>query len=275
MISLAQKSLQLALTSLYLAALAATPESGLFLSQSFGVSENPLGVLVETGALCRIPLSQSQDILWKNTKIDFGLRNGWTPADDFFGLQVAIEPIAIFDITLFAGYYGIFDAFGYGYYSVPSSTAPYNDKTRKDLDPSSVNGWWLSAAPRLKVKIGRFLALDCVTANYFSLQSSGYFLEIRSYTIHKTKDIDIQNDVYALYKFSDAIISGANYHTIDVRGSGVFSDRLSAVVIMTPPLKQFHSPFLAALIGIYFRDPLYRANAYIGVQAGFELKLSR
>jgi hypothetical protein len=249
----------------------ATAGQGVFLSQSAGFCENPLGVLVETGALYRIPLSNSKDILWKTTKIDIGLQNGWTPADDFFGLWLAFEPIAIFDITLKAGYYGMFDVFGYGYYGMRSPSSPYNDKTRKDLDPSSVNGWWLFAAPRLKVKIGHFLAVDCVTANYFFMQHTGYFLDVRSYTIHKTKDLDIQNDVYALYEISSSVTAGANYHTIAVQGTGVFSDRLSAMAIITPVLKRFESTFIAALAGLYFRDPLFRMNAYVGVQAGFEL----
>jgi hypothetical protein len=252
---------------------AVSAEQGLFLSQSAGFSVNPLGVLIETGAFYRIPLSKSQDILWKNTRIDIGILNGWAPADDVFGLRVAYEPIGIFDITLKAGYYGMFDAFGYGYYDMPSPSSPYDGNVRKNLDPMSVNGWWLSAAPRLKVKIGRVLAIDCVTANYFLMQKPGYFLEVQSYTIHQTKDIDIQNDLYALFEFSGSVLAGANYHTITVRNSGVFSDRLSAIAIITPVLKQCESPFIAALAGIYFRDPLFRMHGYVGMQAGFELKM--
>ena len=258
---------------LFFSACLACAGQGVFLSQSAGFCENPLGVLIETGALYRIPLSDSKDILWKTTKIDIGLQNGWTPADDFFGLTLAFEPIAILDITLKAGYYGMFDSFGYGYYDMRSTSSPYNDKTRKDLDPSSVNGWWCMAAPRLKLKIGHALVVDCVTADYFSMHCTGYFLEIRSYTIHKTKDIDIQNDAYALYEVSGTVMAGANYHTIWVRGTGVFSDRLSAVALVTPELKQFESTFIAVLVGLYFRDPLFRMHAYIGAQAGFELKL--
>jgi hypothetical protein len=251
----------------------ALADQGFYLDQSAGICENPLGVLIETGALYRIPLSHSKNILWKTTKIDIGLQNGWTPADNFFGLQVAFEPIALFDITLRAGYYGMFDTFGYGYYSMPSASSPYNDKTRKDLDPSSVNGWWASAAPRLKFKLGHVLAVYCVTADFFSMQSTGYFLEVRSYTIHKTKDIDIQNDVYALYEFSSTVMAGANYHTIKVQNAGVFSNRVSAMVLLTPVLKRFASTFVAAQLGLYFRDPLFRTHAYIGMRAGFELKL--
>ena len=258
---------------LFFSACLASAGSGVFFSQSAGFCENPLGVLIETGALYRIPLSGSKDILWKGTKIDIGLQNGWTPADDFFCLTLAFEPIAIFDITLKAGYYGMFDDFGYGYYDLPSTSSPYNDKARKALGSSSVNGWWGVAVPRLKVKIGHVLAVDCMTADYFSMQTTGYFLEIRSYTIHKAKDLDIQNDAYALYEVSGSVKAGANYHTIWVRGTGVFSDRLSAVAIVTPDPKLFQSPFVAALAGLYFRNPLYSTNAYVGIQAGFELKL--
>jgi hypothetical protein len=251
----------------------ASAGQGVLFTQSAGFCENPLGVLVETGALYRIPLSDSKNILWKSTKFDIGLCNGWTPADDFFGLHIAFEPIALFDLTLRAGYYGMFDVLGYGYYDMRSTSSPYNDKTRKDLDPSSVNGWWCMAAPRLKLKIGHVLAVDCVTTDYFSMQSTGYFLEIRSYTIHKTKDLDIQNDTYALYEVSGVVMAGANYHTIWVRGTDIFSDRLSAMTIITPVVKWLESPFIAILVGLYFRDPLFRMHAYVGAQAGFELKL--
>jgi hypothetical protein len=267
------KCLISALILLCLSVFVSSEEQGFFFSQSAGFSENPLGILLETGALYRVPLSKSKDILWKSTRIDLGLQNGWTPADDFFGLNLMVEPIAVFDINLKAGYYGLFDAFGYGYYGLPSAVSPYDDKMRKTLNPSSVNGWWCVAAPRLKLKLGRFLAVDCLTADYFSLQNAGYFLEIRSFLIHKTRDIDVQNDVYAFYEVSSAVMAGANYYTIRVSGTKAFADRLSGVAIITPPIGRLTSPFLAVVAGLYFRHPLYRMNAYFAVQAGFELKM--
>jgi len=263
-----------ALTILCSYAFVGFADQALYYSQSAGFSENPLGILVETGARYHLPLSKSKNILWTNTKIDLGFQNGWTPADDFFGLRIAFEPIGVFDVTLKAGYYGMFDTFGYGYFDMPTSSSPYDDKVRKTLDPSSVNGWWLSAAPRFKVKIGHVLAIDCVTANYFFMHSPGYFLEVRSFTIHQSKDIDVQNDLYGLYEFSGTLFAGANFHTITVRNSGVFSDRLSAVAVITPALKHIESPFIATMAGLYLRDPLFHMHGYVGLQTGFELKLN-
>jgi hypothetical protein len=261
------------LTSLFLLNTAVSASQGIFFYQSAGVSINPLGVLLDTRALYRIPLSKSQDILWKSTKLDIGLANEWTPADDFLGVRITCEPIAIFDITLRAGYYGMFNVFGYGYYPMATAASNYNDSVRKALDPLSVNGWWCSAAPNLKLKLGRFIAVDCVTANLFDMQQKGYFLEVRSYAIHKTQDIDIQNDAYALFEINKVIMTGLNYHVLSVLGTKVFSDRLSAMAIVTPEWKRFESTFLAVVAGLYFRDPLFRMNGYVAVQAGFEIKI--
>jgi hypothetical protein len=258
------------LASLFLITATVSAGQGLFFYQSAGFSLNPLGVLLDTRGLYRIPLSKCQDILWKSTKLDIGLANEWTPADDFLGVRITCEPIAIFDITLRAGYYGMFNVFGYGYYPMASATSDYGDSARKN--PLSINGWWCSAAPNLKLKLGRFIAVDCVTANLFDMQKSGYFLEVRSYAIHKTQDIDIQNDAYALFEINKVIMTGINYHVLSVLGTKVFSDRLSAMAIVTPEWKRFESTFLAAMAGLYFRDPLFRMKGYVAVQAGFEIK---
>jgi hypothetical protein len=261
------------LASLFLLNAAAFAGQGIFFYQSAGFSLNPLGLLLDTRALYRIPLSKSENVLWKSTKLDIGLANEWTPADDFLGVRITCEPIAIFDITLRAGYYGMFDVFGYGYYPMATSTSDYSDAARKVIDPLSVNGWWCSAAPCLKLKLGRFVALDCVTANLFDMQGGGYFLEVHSYAIHKTQDIDIQNDAYALVEINKLIMTGLNYHLLSVLGTKVFSDRISAMAIVTPQWKAFESTFLAAMAGLYFRDPLFRMKGYVAVQAGFELKV--
>jgi hypothetical protein len=259
------------LASLLLLNASAFASQGIFFYQSAGFSLNPLGVLLDTRALYRIPLSKSENVLWKSTKLDIGLANEWTPADDFLGVRVTCEPIAIFDITLRAGYYGMFNVFGYGYYPMATATSDYGDSARKN--PLSVNGWWCSAAPNLKLKLGRFIAVDCVTANLFDMKRSGYFLEVRSYAIHKTQDIDIQNDAYALVEINKLIMTGLNYHLLSVLGTNVFSDRLSAMAIVTPEWKRFESTFLAVVAGLYFRDPLFRMKGYVGIQAGFELKI--
>jgi hypothetical protein len=105
------------------------------------------------------------------------------------------------------------------------------------------------------------------------MQQKGYFLEVRSYAIHKTQDIDIQNDAYALFEINKVIMTGLNYHVLSVLGTKVFSDRLSAMAIVTPEWKRFESTFLAVVAGLYFRDPLFRMNGYVAVQAGFEIKI--
>ena len=266
-----EKTIPAFLASLLFINAAAFADQGTFFYQSAGFSLNPLGVLLDTRALYRIPLSKSQDILWKSTKLDIGLANEWTPADDFLGVRITCEPIAIFDITLRAGYYGMFNVLGYGYYPMATSTSDYGDSARKN--PLSVNGWWCSAAPCLKLKFGRFIAFDCVTANLFDMQKSGYFLEVRSYAIHKTQDIDIQNDAYALVEINKVIMTGINYHLLSVLGTKVFSDRISAMALVRPEWKRFESTFLAAMAGLYFRDPLFRMKGYVAVQAGFELKV--
>ncbi|HUI94041.1 MAG TPA: hypothetical protein VLX68_17515 [Chitinivibrionales bacterium] len=238
-----------------------------------GFSLNPLGVLLDSRAQYRLPLSKSKNIFWKSTKLDAGLANEWTPADDFLGLRVTLEPIAFFDITLRGGYYGMFNVFGYGYYPMATATSDYGDSARKAIHPASVNGWWCSAAPEIKVKLGRFIAVDCVTANYFDMKSSGYFLEIHSWALHKTEDVDVQDDAYALVEINKMVMSGLNYHTLSVLGTKVFSDRLSAMAIIQPEWKTFESNFLAVMAGLYFRDPQFRGKGYFAIQAGFELKV--
>ncbi len=247
-------------------------EKGLYFSQDLGASYNPLGGLLVTKLFYRLPLLRREGILWESTKLDIGLQNEWTPADDFIGVWIAVEPIAFFDVVFKIGFYGMYDLFGYGFFGFDSSNAQYSSKELDNLNPETVPGCWIAAVPTLKLQFKSIILANSFALNRFMMRGSGYFLEIRSYTLHEIKDTDFQNDTYLMYKFSDKIIAGSVFRVQRVFETSVKTERVSVIGILKPPPKRVHGAYVVAIAGVYLRDPLMKHKPYIALKGGIAIK---
>ncbi len=247
-------------------------KKGFCFSQDLGVCYNPLGLLLETKLFYRIPLSSRKGVLWENTKLDIGFANEWTPADNFLGARITIEPIAIFNLTLKTGFYGMYNLFGYGLFRFDSSCAEYDSKSLDDLNPETVPGYWVYIIPMLKFKFKSIILVNSFKINLFFMQGDGYFLELRSYSIHKTKDTDFQNKTYLMYEFSDKIIAGFEFHVLRTVKTSVKNERVSVMGIVKPRVKDKREAYILAVLGMYLRDPLLKNKLYFALKGGFSIK---
>jgi len=247
-------------------------EKGLYFSQDLGASFNPLGVLLDTRLFYRLPLSSWSGILWESTRFDFGLQNEWTPADDFIGARFVIQPVAFFDLAFKIGFFGMYDLFGYGFFGFDSPDASYSSKVLDGLNPETVPGWLVSAVPTLKFQVKSLIIANAFALNRFMMKGSGYFLEVHSYTLHKTKDTDFQNDTYLMYKFTDIFTAGPVLRVQRVFGTSVKTERVCIIGILKPRTKRFYDAYTLAIAGVYIRDPLYKHTPYIGLKGGLTIK---
>jgi hypothetical protein len=247
-------------------------ERGIYSYNSFGSSLYPLGVLLDNRLVVRLPLSARPGMLWESTKLDAGLQSSWTPADEIFGVRICLEPVAFFSLTGTAGAYGMYNALGYGLYPFSSARDPYGRGLPENIKPQSAGGTWCSLSPELKLRAGQVILVNTVTANFISIDRKGYYLELRSHTMHKGADADLANDLNLLYEFNRRFLAGGVYHYLDVFGTRIESHRVSVLAIGLFPASKLGSAFAAATLGYYPADPVFRHSAYLGMMVGTELK---
>jgi hypothetical protein len=248
---------------------------GLYTYNSFGASFHPLGILVDNRLLIRHPLFARNGMLWESAKFDIGLQSSWTPADELFCLRAVLEPIAFFSLSATAGVYGMYSGLGYGLYPFDSPRDNYGPGLPKNVEPQSAAGTWFSLAPEVRLKAGPCILVNIVTANAVALNYPGFFLELRSFTLHKTKDIDIADEVNFLFEFNKRFIAGCVYRYLFVDGTEIKSHRLSVMMVRLFPKARVGDAFAAIVAGYYPVDPAFKGMVYLGMMAGTELKLRR
>jgi hypothetical protein len=253
--------------------LAEKAQRGIYNYNSFGAGYNPLGVLLDNRLYMRLPLSTKPGVLWESTKLDIGLQSSWTPADEIVGLRVTLEPIAFFSLTATAGFYGMYNIFGYGLYPFSSGNEHYGPGLPKNADPQSAAGAWYSLSPELKLKAGHLIFVNTVTVDYVSLNRAGYYLELRNFTLRKTRDTDLMNNANLLFEFNKNLLAGCVYHYLSVFGTDIESHRISALAIRLFPDTKLGSVFTAVTAGYYPSDPAFNRTFYLGAMAGMDLRL--
>jgi hypothetical protein len=248
-------------------------EPGLFTSQAIGASYNPLGLLVDSKLLYTTRLFQKSGILWESTKLRIGLQNELTPADNLFLLRTECEPIAFFDINFKCGIYSMFNKLGYGCYRMTTSTGPYDLKTQNRHELANAQGYWISISPTLKAKFDKIIFLNTTTINSISIDESAYFLEIRSYLPHKTRDVDLVNGTFLLYEYRPTLLIGVSLKNAYVYGTSLFSQMLSGMVVIKSAPSSPKKQFLVLTTGLYLKDPLFAKSLYCACLAGRDFKL--
>jgi hypothetical protein len=246
---------------------------GFSFEQAVGASYDPVGLLLDTKLTYRTPFIDKQGPLWESTKLELGVQNEWTPADNLLSIRAAFEPVGFFDVCAKAGYFLMYDGLGYGCFRMETRENAYDPQTQQQNKRGGARGYWLSITPALKAKIGRFIMLNSLTINRIAIDGQNYFLEVRSYLPHRVKDKDLVNNAYLLYECSGSVLTGMTMKSEFVYGASLQSHRLCLVaVIKNMPLPLQHS-FIAINAGLYLLDPLFNRQMFLGFLVGREFRL--
>jgi hypothetical protein len=236
----------------------------------------PGGLQSSTRLFYRIPLSRSADPLWKATKIDLGLANALSPAFDFLGAFVDIEPIAFFDIALSAQAQSYFKALGYGFHDIAGYQSAFDASTLEDLPSKNTLGYCLSAAPTLKVALGRIVASDTFSISYFDVDvddGQGYFYEAEANCILAKKGVELANQAYLLLAVGDSLMLGFNDSLLRVPSSGYESQAVHAVAVFDSTIGKDMSLYFALLTGLYVEDRYFDRQVHLAGTVGLALDL--
>ncbi|WP_455381530.1 hypothetical protein [Salinispira pacifica] len=271
------KRLPIVLVFALLGVSAATAEKtveGVFLDQNIQASYNPLGVQLVTRLFYRIPLIDKPGILWESTRIEIGVQNNLSPAYDFAGAFINIEPIAIFNLTLTAQAAGYYTALGFGLFPVGGYGAGYDSGALDSVTPLNRFGYLLSAAPTVKAAVGPILFLDTGTLTYFSAPTdTGYFYEIAGDTILADSDTELSNQAYLLTTILPGLLAGMNDSLLYVPGSGYLSHRICAAGVYSTDIGEHFSLYGALFAGTFLADRYYQYSLYLAGQVGITLRL--
>lgn len=271
------RELAVALVFAFVAGSALSAEAavqGLYVDQSLQAAYNPVGLQLGTKLFYRLPLIQKEGILWESTKIDAGIKNNLSPAFDFVGPFIDIEPIAVFDLALSAQFAGYYSGLGFGFRDLAGYDAGFDSSALDSIPGRNAGGYFLSAAPTLKFALGRFAFSDTLHMNYFNVDGgSGYFYETFANCSLAKSGFEFYNDVYALIKLDSGLMLGVNDSILQVPASGYRSHSIQAVGVYNAALSSRLSLYAALTAGTYIEDRYYQFAPRLSGQVGITSSL--
>jgi hypothetical protein len=244
---------------------AAPATRGLFLDQNLQAGYNPVGAALGTKLFYRMPLIKKPGKLWESTKVDVGIENSLSPAFDFVGAFVDIEPIAVFDLALHAQFASYYDALGYGFRDLKG----YDSSALDSIDAKNAAGCILSAAPTLQFAFGHVAVSDTLHMNYFYVDGGkGYFYETFANCALAKSGVEFYNDSYLLWMLDSELMLGLNDSILFVPESDYRSHTLQAVGILNRPLSEKLSLYAALTVGLYLEDRYLQYKPRVAGMAG-------
>jgi hypothetical protein len=257
------------------AAFAEKAVQGLYLDQNVQASINPLGLQLGTKLYYRAPLVEKEGILWESTKVDIGLKNDISPAFDFIGAFIDIEPIAVFDLALTAQLAGYYDELGFGFRDLSGYDAGFDSAALNSIPAGKAGGYLLSASPTLKFAFGNFAFLDTLHMDYFNIDGGGgYFYEAIANCPLSKSGLELNNDAYALYKLGPFFMIGLNDSILQVPASGYRAQSVHAVGVYSGSLSERLSLYAGLLAGTFVEGRYLLFEPHLAGQAGVVLRSS-
>lgn len=252
-----------------------TNKPGVYLGASIGGSYNYLGLMTKEDLYYMLPLFDMPGALWETTKLSFGVQQYTSPSFGRSSVFLKAEPIALFDLALFAGYEYQFPALSGGLFQMSGPDADYSQNARNGMQAGPLSGFRAVSVATFKIGFGDFAALYSWTADYHQFNTNVYLYDAATFTIHKGEDTTFTHDVKALYKFGELRV-GVNWNDVVVLSSGYFSMLAAGMLVYTPKW-EFLGPdvtyFGVLLAGTHLIDRYMVLAPYVAAQAGLTVKL--
>jgi len=259
-------------------------EPGLFLDTNLGVAYNYLGLALSANVYYRFPLIKKPGMLWKTTRIDIGVQETITPSFNRISAMLAIEPIAVFDVKVYAGYDLEFAALTGGMYEVPNPNTTsiaygnsYDDVT-VDGTRYTGHGFRLKIVPTAKFALGPVAALYSFIVGYHTYNdetATGYYYDPEMAMIHAVNEWYFTHDAKLLFQVWDFRI-GANWLYNIVNSTGYTNMELVGMVVYTPSwrfLPESVAPYAVLQMGSYLWDQYHTGHITFGLLLGVSWKI--
>lgn len=260
-------------------------KEGLYLNTNLGASINQLGLALKADLFYRFPLINKPGKLWKDTKIEVGVQEYFSPSFQRASAYCMIAPIAVFDVKAYVGYDYMYDldgdTFGPGYIPRSGPDDDYDTDDRKGAPSIAKGGFRMLVIPTFKMALGPVAALYSINIEYHNYNEDGYYYDPSTFIIHKSEDTSLKHDAKLLYRTKTfgnigKFMFGVNYTNLWVRSSEKTSQKLAGMVVYQPSwsvLSPNLKPYFVTMLGSHLQDRYYKGKFYFALLMGLTYKI--
>lgn len=207
-------------------------EAGWSTSHSLTALRRPLGVSVTSRLTYTQPIFVDRSgLLWDSARVEASINNQFSPAFDDISMELMVEPVAFFDLTVRGGIRYAFEGLGFGFAGLADENVDYEDTA--DLEYRSLLGRFVILTPRLKAQLGPVIAVSSFQMAFFDFPraDSRYFYEPTYDIALGIRDLLWQSSNLLLYEIPvrvpRTLRAGVNYTILRVSDSGEQTQRIS------------------------------------------------
>jgi hypothetical protein len=234
---------------------------------------NPLGGLVTTQLYYTKPLWNKPGVLWESARIEAGVQNEWSPSFNLARAYLKVEPLAVLNLTLSAGGIGSYRLLGFGFQRVRDYTAAFNPAAMDTVPQENRAGFWASARPSFQTAWGPLVVMDAMTWNYIRYGGAPFYYYDRfGSTILRSRDWEMINEAYLLYRFRGVFMAGLTYRALWVPAADYRSDRLCGILVYNRKVRPGLEYYAALLAGTHVNDRHYEGLPYVALMLGLTRK---
>ncbi len=256
---------------------------GLFLDTNVAAGFNYLGLRLTNDIFYRVPLVKNPGMLWRSTKIDFGISDELTPSFHRISALLRIEPIALFDVKVVAGYDIQWAALTGGIYNAqdPLTITDWGSGFEDVYAPEprqTGHGFRLKVMPTVKAALGPVAALYTFTLGYHAYNvdtETGFYYDVETATLQRIDDLYFVHDAKLLVQFYD-FRAGANFVATDLSSWDYTSMKLTGLLVYTPTWKflpkDLH-PYAVLQMGSFLVDQYNVGKFSFAAVVGFNTRL--
>ncbi|UCD85112.1 MAG: hypothetical protein JSU92_02675 [Deltaproteobacteria bacterium] len=227
--------------------------------------------------------SGSDSILFQNNHLGIGFAESISPATNSVGGFIEIEPVAVFNLRIqyeYIQYFGVLTAI----LTFPDKDSDYSDdildERKENGDAEWATGSHISILPTFQIKIGRFVALDMLSFEWWEIDKNNYFYEPSNDTLMKTSDYFFTNATIAGLELwsrdeNTMMILGTRYTHFRVESADKIRKQLDGIMIWMMGEKRWwmEKPVLVTVAGGILEDKYREGSFFAGIVFEFEYSL--
>jgi hypothetical protein len=202
--------------------------------------------------------------------MEFALRDEWTPVDNLLSLVIRFN-LSLFSKLLSSWFFTHLTNLVWVFPVNSPMTSKIIQQKKTGYDDAFVLA---DSHPPLN-QFGNIITLNSFSLNTISVNGNGYYHEVRSNLIHKTSDLDIQNDLILFYEINKSLMAGLRYKAMTVFGTDAKSHLIAVGALVTPKDPKYRDIWCVINIGVYPEEPLFKAREYAAVLFGKEFRLGK
>ncbi len=251
---------------------------GFHLQSALQIRPFPIGVSLRTQGGYRIPLFDSEELLFANTYVDTGISTSLSPAAFWAGPYVEVLPLAVLNLRFTAQFMSYFGNFGFLYVPDGADREWSLDALDESADQGlgqSATGLLIEAQATPQMRVGRVVFQAPSAFSWMRMDVDDHYYEpIYDLFFAPTDTFWVTRPTLGYLIGSDLSVSylmlGARWERVAVRNTEVVRDTVGVVFNwkIPPTVMEWGDPALSGFGGVFLDHPNRgQISPYLGLQA--------